>query len=117
MISKKNLKNKRSLRIRSKIKNTANLRLCAFRSSKHIYIQVIDDKNGKTILSASSHDDSFKKNKGKPKEIAFKVGEKIGDLINDKKISDKFTFDRGGYLYHGRIKELAMGIRSKGIKF
>ena len=117
MISKKNLKNKRSLRIRSKVKNTANLRLCAFRSSKHIYIQVIDDKNGKTILSASSHDDSFKKNKDKPKEIAFKVGEKIGDLIKDKKINDKFTFDRGGYLYHGRIKELAMGIRSKGIKF
>ena len=117
MISKKNLKNKRSLRIRSKVKRSANLRLCAFRSSKHIYIQVIDDKKGKTILSASSHDDSLKKDKCKPKEIAFKVGEKIGDLIKDKKISDKFTFDRGGYLYHGRIKELAMGIRSKGIKF
>ena len=49
--------------------------------------------------------------------FTIKVGEKIGDLIKDKKISDKFTFDRGGYLYHGRIKELAMGIRSKGIKF
>ena len=71
MISKK-FKNKRSLRIRSKIKSTSNLRLCAFRSSKHIYIQVIDDKIGKTILSASSHDDSIKKNKGKPKEVAFK---------------------------------------------
>ncbi len=117
MISKKVLRNKRSLRIRSKVKRTSNLRLCAFRSSKHIYIQVIDDKKGKTILSASSHDDSLKKNKNKPKEIAFKVGEKIGDLIKEKKISDKLTFDRGGYLYHGRIKELAMGIRSKGIKF
>ena len=60
MISKKKLKNKRSLRIRSKVKRSANLRLCAFRSSKHIYIQVIDDKKGKTILSASSHDDSLK---------------------------------------------------------
>tara|TARA_B100000989_G_C19500752_1_gene454162 strand:+ start:1141 stop:1494 length:354 start_codon:yes stop_codon:yes gene_type:complete len=117
MISKKNLKNKRSLRIRSKLKKITNLRLCAFRSSKHIYIQVIDDKKGETLLSASSHDDSLKINKGKPKEVAFKVGEKIGDLIIEKKISDKFTFDRGGYLYHGRIKELAMGIRSKGIKF
>ena len=76
MISKIKLKNKRSLRIRSKLRSTSNLRLCAFRSSKHIYIQVIDDKKGKTILSASSHDDTFKKNKGKPKEVAFKVGEK-----------------------------------------
>ena len=117
MISKKVLKSKRSLRIRSKVKKSSNLRLCAFRSSKHIYIQVIDDKNWQTILSASSHDDSLKKNKVKPKEVAFKVGEKIGDLINEKKIRDNFTFDRGGYLYHGRIKELAMGIRSKGIKF
>ena len=117
MISKKDFKNKRSSRIRSKLKRSSNLRLCAFRSSKHIYIQVIDDKKGKTILSASSHDDSFKKNKGRPKEVAFKVGEKIGDLIKENKINDKFTFDRGGYLYHGRIKQLAMGIRSKGIKF
>ena len=117
MISKKNLKNKRSLRIRSKVKRSANLRLCAFRSSKHIYIQVIDDKKGKTILSASSHDDSLKKDKGKPKEIAFKVGEKLGEMIKEKKFKEKFTFDRSGYLYHGRVKELAMGIRSKGIKF
>ena len=71
MISKKNLKNKRSLRIRSKVKNTSNIRLCAFRSSKHIYIQVIDDKKGKTILSASSHDDSFKKNKGQTQRNCF----------------------------------------------
>ena len=63
MISKKDLKNKRSLRIRSKVKRSSNLRLCAFRSSKHIYIQVIDDKKGKTILSASSHDDAIKKNR------------------------------------------------------
>ena len=73
--------------------------------------------NGKTILSVSSHDDSFKNEKNNPKEIAFKVGEKLGELIKEKKIKDNFTFDRGGYLYHGRIKELAMGIRSKGIKF
>ncbi len=117
MISKRNLKHKRSNRIRSKIKKNAYLRLCAFRSSKHIYIQVIDDNNGQTILSASSHDDSLKNNKIKPKELAFKVGEKLGDLINEKKIKENFTFDRGGCLYHGRIKELAMGIRSKGIKF
>ena len=76
MISKINLKNKRSLRIRSKVKNKANLRLCAFRSSKHIYIQVIDDKNGRTILSASSHDDTFKKIKVNPKKLLLKLEKK-----------------------------------------
>ena len=93
------------------------MRLSAFRSSRHIYVQLIDDTVSKTILSASSHDKMFKEKKSKPKEIAFQVGERLGDLINEKKIKNSFTFDRGGYLYHGRIKELAMGIRSKGIKF
>ena len=60
MISKRNENKKRSFRIRSKIKKSPNLRLSAFRSSKHIYVQVIDDKVGKTILSASSHDKSLK---------------------------------------------------------
>ena len=117
MISKKHSIQKRSNRVRSKIKSAGNLRLSAFRSSKHIYVQVIDDTIGKTLLSASSHDKNIKSDKNKPKEIAFKVGEIIGDLIKEKKIKENFTFDRGGYLYHGRIKELAMGIRSKGIKF
>ena len=114
---KKDLKIKRSMRVRSKIKKSSHLRLSAYRSSKHIYVQVIDDNDGKTILSFSSRDNSFKNQKNNPKEIAFKVGEKLGELIKEKKIKDNFTFDRGSYLYHGRIKELAMGIRSKGIKF
>lgn len=117
MMFKRNSIKKRSARIRSKIKSSSRLRLCTFRSSKHIYIQVIDDNQGITLLCASSHDKSFKDKKFKPKDIAFKVGEKIGELINEKKIKDSFTFDRGSYLYHGRVKELAMGIRSKGIKF
>lgn len=117
MISKRNSIRKRFTRVRSKLKKSSNIRLSAFRSSKHIYIQVIDDNEGKTICSASSHDKSIKSEKAKPKDIAFKVGEKIADLIQQKKIKENFTFDRGGCLYHGRIKELAMGIRSKGIKF
>ncbi len=117
MISKRNSIRKRFARVRTKIKKSSNLRLSAFRSSKHIYIQVIDDSKGKTILSTSSHDKSLKSEKVKPKDMAFKVGEKIAELIQQKKIKESFTFDRGGYLYHGRIKELAMGIRSKGIKF
>ena len=55
--------------------------------------------------------------KSSPKEIAFKVGEIIGDRISEKKIKQKISFDRGPYLYHGRVKELAKGVRSKGIKF
>ena len=55
--------------------------------------------------------------KSSPKDIAFKVGEIIGDRISEKKIKQKISFDRGPYLYHGRVKELAKGVRSKGIKF
>ncbi len=117
MITKRDSNKKRSFRVRSKIKINSNLRLSAFRSSKHIYVQVIDDQNGKTLLSASSHDKKIQDQKAKPMDIAFKVGEKIGELIKEKKFKDGFTFDRGSYLYHGRIKELAKGIRSKGIKF
>ena len=55
--------------------------------------------------------------KSSPKEIAFKVGEIVGDRILEKKIKQKISFDRGPYLYHGRVEELAKGVRSKGIKF
>ncbi len=116
-MSKANPILKRRKRIRAKIKSKLNLRLSAFRSSKHIYVQVIDDKTGKTLMASSSHDKTFKDQNLKPKEIAFKVGEKLGEMIKEKKFKEKFTFDRSGYLYHGRVKELAMGIRSKGIKF
>ena len=85
MINKRNANKKRGNRIRNKIKKSNNLRLCAFRSSKHIYVQVIDDANQKTILSVSSNNKLFKEQKVKPKEIAFKVGEKLGDLINEIK--------------------------------
>ena len=114
---KRTLMQKRTRRVRSKLKKTSNLRLSTFRSLRHIYVQVIDDGVGKTILSASSHDKTLKGHKINPKEVAFKVGEIVGEMIKEKKINEKLTFDRGGYLYHGRIKELAMGIRSKGIKF
>lgn len=118
MITKRESKLKRGSKVRAKVrKNSNKLRLSAYRSSKHIYVQVINDQDGKTLLSASSQDKLFKELKNKPKEIAFKVGEQIGELIKEKKIKDNFVFDRGSFLYHGRIKELAMGIRSKGIKF
>ena len=114
-MNKRNSKIKRANKIRYKLKQSSNLRLSLFRSSKHIYAQLIDDQLGKTLLSASSHDKSIKGDKLKPEELAFKVGEIIGDLINKQKIANKIAFDRGAYLYHGRVKQLAEGVRSKGI--
>jgi len=108
---------KRTQRVRFKIKKKDNLRLSIFRSNKFIYAQLIDDSIGKTLLSSSSIQKEFKNNKGSPKEIAFKIGESIGSKILENKIKKKICFDRGGYLFHGRVKEFAMGVRSKGIKF
>ena len=115
-MSNKVLKNKRAHRVRLKLKKSSNLRLSLFRSSKHTYVQLIDDKVGKTLLSASSHDKSLKDSKLKPQDLAYKVGEIVGNLIKDKKIANKIAFDRGAYLYHGRVQKLAEGVRSKGIK-
>ena len=107
----------RKERVRYKTKSISKRnRLSVFRSNNHLYAQLIDDQVGKTLLSASSHDKSLKEGKSKPEDLAFKVGEIIGDLINKKKIANKIAFDRGAYLYHGRVKKLADGVRSKGIK-
>ena len=110
-------KSRRAKRIRSKLRTKQNLRLSLFRSNNHIYAQLIDDEKGKTLLSASSIEKSFRQSKESPKKIAFQVGEKIGNNIKEKKLNTKICLDRGCYLYHGRIKEFAMGVRSKGIKF
>ena len=110
-------RNKRTQRVRFKIKKKNNLRLSLFRSNKFIYAQLIDDSVGKTLLSSSSIQKEFKNVKGSPKEIAFQIGESIGKKILENKIEKKICFDRGGYLFHGRVKEFAMGVRSKGIKF
>ena len=107
---------KRHRRVRAKIAGTASCpRLNVFRSSKHIYAQVIDDVNGVTLVAASSMDKDFEGNGGN-KEAAKKVGQLVGKRAIEKGI-DTVVFDRGGYLYHGRIKELADGARESGLKF
>ncbi|MBQ7522648.1 MAG: 50S ribosomal protein L18, partial [Clostridia bacterium] len=83
-----------------------------FRSRSNIYAQIIDDVKGVTLVSASSLD----MENGSNKEAAFKVGEAIAKKAIDKGI-DKVVFDRGGYIYHGRVKELAEGARQGGLKF
>ena len=108
-------RNKRKRRVRAKISNTTKrLRLSVFRSSKHIYAQLIDDSVGKTLVSASDFEVT-KKNQSK-KQIATTVGELIAKKIKEIKV-DKIVFDKGPYLYHGRVKNLAEGARSQGLKF
>lgn len=115
-IDRAKARNKRHQRVRNKISGTPECpRLSVFRSSKHIYAQIIDDVNGVTLAAASSLDKDYEGNGGNI-EGAKKVGEAIAKAALDKKI-ENVVFDRGGYLYHGRVKELAEGAREGGLKF
>ena len=117
---KKSLFDKRKLRNRLSIKkNIGNkFRLSVFRSNKHIYSQIIDDVKQVTLCSSSTLDPEVKKDLKSSGTIdaAEKVGKDIA--AKAKKIGfDKVVFDRGGYLYHGRVRSLAEGARSSGLKF
>ncbi len=106
---------KKKLRIRKKITgSTEKPRLCVFRSAKHIYAQLIDDTNGKTLVSASTLE--VEGVKGANKNSAQKIGETIAKRAIEKNIKT-VTFDRNGYLYHGRVKSLADGARAAGLEF
>jgi len=118
MVSKKN-KNaarlKRHIRVRGKVSGTAERpRLCVYRSTNNISAQVIDDVKGITLASASSYEKDFEN--GGNKEAAKKVGKLVAERAIDKGITE-VVFDRGGYLYHGRVSELADGAREGGLKF
>ena len=90
--------------------------MSVFRSNKEIYAQIIDDVNGKTLVAASSRDKELDSVKGTKSEIATAVGKAIAEKALKAGI-DSIAFDRGGYLYHGRIKSLAEGAREGGLKF
>ncbi len=109
---------KRVSRIRKKITGTSERpRLCVFKSNKHIYAQVVDDSLGKTIASMSTIDKSFEKSEEKGKSGAAKI---VGTVIAERAIAagvDTVVFDRGGYIYHGRVKSLSEGAREGGLKF
>ena len=120
MSTKKSLFDKRKLRNRLSIKkNIGNkLRLSVFRSNKHIYCQIIDDVKQITLCSSSTLDPEVKKDLKSSGTIdaAEKVGKDIA--AKAKKIGfEKVVFDRGGYLFHGRVRSLAEGARSSGLKF
>ncbi len=107
----------RKERNRVKIKKVSERnRLSVFKSNNHIYAQLIDDKNGKTIASSSSLEKSIKEKKLNRKEIAEIVGKEIAKKIISKGI-DKVAFDRGKYKYHGLVKILADAARVEGLNF
>ena len=106
----------RHLRVRSKISGTAERpRLCVFRSEKNIYAQIIDDVAGNTLVAASSVEKSFE-GSGANKEGARAIGKLVAERALQKGI-EEVVFDRGGYIYHGRVQELAEGAREGGLKF
>ncbi len=107
---------KRHLRVRAKISGTAAMpRLCVYRSNANITAQIIDDVAGVTLVSASTLEASFEGNGGN-KAAAKQVGLTVAERALEKGIS-AVVFDRGGYLYHGRVSELAEGAREGGLKF
>lgn len=108
---------KRHARVRAKLSGTpARPRLNVFRSNKHIYAQLIDDVNGVTLASASTLDKDFGQESAANLEAAQKIGELVAKRAVEKGITS-VVFDRGGYLYHGRVKALADAARENGLEF
>jgi large subunit ribosomal protein L18 len=118
-LSKNDARKKRHLRVRKKVSGTTEKpRLNVFRSLKHMYVQVIDDNTGATIVSASTADKTLKSEMktGGNIEAAKTVGEAIAKRAVEKGVKE-VVFDRGGYIYHGRVKALADAARKGGLEF
>lgn len=116
-IDKNAVRKKRHGRVRTKLSGTAaRPRLNVFRSSKHMYAQIIDDVNGVTIASASTLDKELNLESTGNVDAATKVGELVAKRAVEKGITS-VVFDRGGYLYHGRVKALADAARENGLEF
>ena len=118
-LDKNKIRKRKHIRVRKKISGTATApRLNVFRSSKHIYAQIIDDVAGNTLVAASTLDEAIKgKIKyGGNKEAAKEVGKLVAERAKEKGVTS-VVFDRGGFLYHGRIKDLADAAREGGLEF
>ena len=116
-VARNDMRKARHTRIREKISGTKELpRLNVFRSNNNIFAQIIDDESAVTLVSASSIDKELKLENGGNVETATKVGELLAERAKKAKIT-KVTFDRGGYLYHGRVKALADAARANGLEF
>ena len=113
------LRIQRKVRVKLKVQRQTNrLRLTVFRSTKHIYAQIVDDKEGKTLVTTSSLSKDFKEQmkSGGCLKAAILVGSLLGEAAAAKGIKEVY-YDRNGFLYAGRIKALADAVREKGIKF
>jgi large subunit ribosomal protein L18 len=108
------------MRVRQAVSGTSERpRLAVFKSLRYVYVQVIDDTSGKTLVQANSREAAVvgkAGNSAKTKAAARKVGEIIAERAKGQGIA-KVVFDRGGYIYHGKVKEVAEGARSKGLEF
>ncbi|MCF8276115.1 MAG: 50S ribosomal protein L18 [Flavobacteriales bacterium] len=117
MATKKDKREKIKKRIRSIVSGSAQRpRMSVFRSNKEIYVQLVDDLEGKTLLAASSADKGIAAEKINKTEVATLVGKLIAERAKEAGI-ENVVFDRNGYLYHGRVKALAEGAREEGLKF
>jgi large subunit ribosomal protein L18 len=116
-LSPRDTSKRRAQRVRTRLRKQANgrPRLSVFRSSKNIYAQVIDDERGVTLAAASSLEGE-QKQKGSDKDAAARVGALVAQRALDKGVKE-VVFDRGGYLYHGRVKALADAAREAGLSF
>ena len=120
MLTARDIQARRTRRVRAALrrKSKDRPRLSVFRSSKHIYVQIIDDGQGRTLAAASSIDNALKDKlaKGTDKAAAAEVGKLIAERAMAAGVKD-VVFDRGGYLYHGRVKALAEAAREGGLSF
>ena len=116
-VSRNESRLERHSRVRAKLSGTKDIpRLNVFRSAKHISVQIIDDVEGKTLVSASTMEKDLKITNGGNIEAAKKIGAEIAKRAKKAKIT-KVVFDRGGYLYHGRVQALADAARENGLEF
>ena len=117
MIKRVTGRKRRHNRVRKKVHGTAERpRLAVFRSSKHIYAQVIDDVSGRTIASASTMEPAFRLDKAATVETASEVGRRVAERAKATGI-ESVVFDRAGYRYHGRVASVADGARTAGLRF
>ncbi|MBI2062759.1 MAG: 50S ribosomal protein L18 [Candidatus Yanofskybacteria bacterium] len=115
--TKRQHRTKRHKRVRAKIKGTTETpRISVFRSNRHIFVQVVDDTKGRTLVSSVVKSKKKTQAKGNKTEVASAIGEMLAKKAQETGIN-KVVFDRGGYKYHGRIKALAEGLRKGGLKF
>jgi len=117
-LSPRDSSQRRAQRKRTRLRKFSNgrPRLSVFRSSKNIYAQIIDDERGVTLAAASSLEGGESKQKGSDKDAAARVGALVAQRALEKGVTD-VVFDRGGYLYHGRVKALADAAREAGLNF